>query len=854
MPKRPKPAPPRRRLTAKAGSFDSAPVPVAGIGASAGGLEALELLLAALPPDTGMAFVVIQHLDPTRPSALAELLQRVTPLPVREVRPRTRVEADHVYVVPPGKSVYLVAGYLMLRQPHRARGQRLPIDDFFESLADALGVAATGVVLSGMGHDGTVGLRCIREVAGRTFAQLPSTAAFDEMPRSAIEAGVVDAAAAPAELPALLLREAGSIPDDEREAATLQAVLLRLHTAVGTDFSGYKTATVRRRIAVRMAHHKVTTLQAYLELLEREPAELTDLAKGLLIGVTAFFRDPAAWAQLERQALPALLAAQDPGTELRAWVPACSTGEEAYSLAIALLEALDRIDPKRRPKLRIFATDIDPTAIETARRGEFPQRITAELSAGRLRRFFTAEPTCYRVRKSVRDLIVFATHDIISDPPFTRVDLLSCRNLLIYLTPDLQQRLVRLFQYSLRPAGVLFLGTAETLGSKARGFKTIDAAGRIYRRGDLPLAGRVAEALQASRQAPEAIAARHARSRSGDRSATAEQALLRMLAPAGVVIDDDGMIMHWLGSTAKYLDAPVSASRQRLLSVLKPRLKRAVSALLTAPPGGWSGEIARQLPPARGSRVAIRITAKRLFAPASLRGLLLLSFDEILATPQTPGKEAGVKAMRNALTRAQAEVVALRRGVLRTRDQLGAANQELQSMNEELQSANEELMTSKEETQSMNEELQTVNAELQSKLASLSLVNDDLKNLLESTDIAIVFLDPRLIVRRFTRPVTAIARLIAADVGRPFGDIRNDLDYPDFDADIRSVLQNAVPIEKEVAATDGRWYRARIMPYQTIDSVMDGAVITFTDVSAAKQLEHELRTIRGEAHGAKPGQ
>ena len=264
-------------------------------------------------------------------------------------------------------------------------------------------------------------------------------------------------------------------------------------------------------------------------------------------------------------------------------------------------------------------------------------------------------------------------------------------------------------------------------------------------------------------------------------------------------------------------------------------------------------EIAKQLPPARGSRVAIRITAKRLFAPASLRGLLLVSFDETLA-PLAPGKEAGVKAMRNALTRAQAEVVALRRGVLRTRDQLGAANQELQSMNEELQSANEELMTSKEETQSMNEELQTVNAELQSKLASLSLVNDDLKNLLESTDIAIVFLDPRLVVRRFTRPVTAIARLIAADVGRPFGDIRNDLDYPEFDADIRSVLQNAVPIEKEVAATDGRWYRARIMPYQTIDSVMDGAVITFTDVSAAKQLEHELRTIRGEAHGTKAGQ
>ncbi len=839
-----KSAPPRRRSAAKTGSFDSSQIPVVGIGASAGGLEALELLLRALPPKTGMAFVVIQHLDPTRPSALAELLQRVTALPVREVGARTAVQANHVYVVPPGKSVSLEAGRLVLRRPQQARGQRLPIDDFFASLADAMGAAASGVVLSGMGKDGTLGLRCIREVAGRTLAQLPATAAFDEMPRSAIEAGVVDAAAAPAELPALLLRDAASVPKDNREAATLQAILARLRQGVGTDFTGYKTATVRRRIAVRMAHHKLASLPAYLDLLEREPAELADLAKGLLIGVTAFFRDPAAWEQLERQALPALLAATAPGAELRVWVPACSTGEEAYSLAIVLLEALDRIDPQRRPKLRIFATDIDASAIETARRGEFPQRITAEMSAARLRRFFTAEATRYRVRKSVRDLIVFATHDIISDPPFTRVDLLSCRNLLIYLAPELQQRLVRLFLYSLRPGGVLFLGTAETLGPKPKGFKTLDAASRLYRRSDAPPTARATEALPAAPLAPAALAVQPPRPRSTERGATAQQALLRMLAPAGVVIDDEGLILHWLGPTSKYLDVPPNTPRQRLLSVVKPRLKRAVSALLAAPPGGWSGEVAKQLPPARGARVTIRITAKRLFAPASLRGLLLLSFEEIQSAPLAPGKKAGLKAMRDALARAQAENAAMRRGVLRTREQLGAANQELQSMNEELQSANEELMTSKEETQSMNEELQTVNAELQSKLASLSLVNDDIKNLLESTDIAIMFLDPRLTVRRFTRAVTAIARLIPADVGRPFGDIRNDLDYPDFDADIRSVLQSAVPIEKEVVATGGHWYRVRIMPYQTIDGVMDGAVITFTDVSAAKQLEHELRSIR----------
>jgi two-component system CheB/CheR fusion protein len=843
-----KATPSRRRSAAKTGTFDTSPVPVVGVGASAGGLEALELFLAALRPDTGMAFVVIQHLDPTRPSALTELLQRVTRVPVSEARTATRVQPDHVYVVPPGKSAYLVEGRLRLRQPQRARGQRLPIDDFFVSLADTLGAMASGVVLSGMGRDGTHGLRCIREVAGRTFAQSPASAAFDEMPRSAIEAGVVDAVAAPAELPALLLSDAAAMPEDEREAATLQAILARLRHGVGTDFSGYKPATVRRRIAVRMAHHKLASLQDYLALLEREPAELSDLAKCLLIGVTAFFRDPAAWEQLERQALPALLAAHGPGAELRAWVPACSSGEEAYSLAIALLEALDRIDPQRRPKLRIFATDMDANAIDTARRGEFPQRIAAELSAGRLRRFFTAEATRYRVRKMVRDVVVFATHDIISDPPFTRLDLVSCRNLLIYLAPELQQRLARMFLYSLRPGGVLFLGTAETLGTKPRGFRVMHAASRLYRRGDAPPAVPAADALHAAARTPAAPVARQVRPRGSDRATTAEQALLRMLAPAGVVVDDEGMILHWLGSTSRYLDAPHGTRPQRLLSVTKPRLKRALSTLLASPTGGWSDEISRQLPPVRGSRVAIRITAKRLFAPAALRGLLLVAFDEVQATPRAPGKQASIKAMRDALARAQAEVAALRRGMLRTRDQLGAANQELQSINEELQSANEELMTSKEETQSMNEELQTVNAELQSKLASLSLVNDDLKNLLESTDIAIVFLDPKLAVRRFTRPVTAIVRLIPADVGRPFADIRNDLDYPDFDADIRLVLKNAVPIEKEVAATHGRWFRARIMPYQTIDSVMDGAVITFTDVSAAKQLEHELRSIRGDDH------
>ena len=827
-------------------------VAVVGVGASAGGLEALELLLTAVPANSGLAFVIVQHLDPTRPSALPELLQRVTAMPVAEVRGATVVRPDRVYVIPPGKTLCLKQGKLTLQTPTVPRGLRLPIDAFFESLADECGARGVAVLLSGMGQDGTEGMRAVQAAGGRTFVQLPATAGFDDMPRSAISAGVAGMVAAPVDIALALTSPSGGRSATGADAVPLRRILERVRDETGQDFTEYKSSTILRRIELRLAHLKLGSIAEYAQLIECEPKELGVLAQSMLIGVTSFFRDPEVWEAVARDVLAQALQAVPADGTLRAWVPACSTGEEAYTLAILLLEALDALPAGHRPAIRIFATDIDPEAIEMARFGLYPLAIAGQVSASRLKRYFTQEPLNYRLRKSVRELVVFAQHDLISDPPFTRVDLLACRNLMIYLTVELQQRMLRIFHYSLNVDGVLLLGLAETVGSDSVLFAAMDSTHRLYRR----LAAR---AVPAGRALPvpagAGAAGRVSRSevRSPGEASSAEHALIRLFAPPAVVVDDDGEILHFLGATSRYIDPPNARRGRNVQSLVKAPLRRAVAELLAAVPRGREGRAVRESTPARRAAAVIRMTARRLVAPASLRGLVMIVFEDVASGSALPARGASVRALRLALQRAHREAESLRLENLRSREQINSANQELQSMNEELQSANEELTTSKEETQSMNEELQTINAELQSKLGNLSLVNDDLRNLLDSTDIAIVFLDADLNVRRFTRQSSRIVRLIPGDVGRPLADIKTDLDYAGFESDIREVLGSLVVSEKEVATHDGRWYLVRIMPYQTIENVVDGAVITFTDVSAAKRLELELRRLEAAAlAGGRP--
>jgi two-component system, chemotaxis family, CheB/CheR fusion protein len=822
-------------------------VAVVGIGASAGGLEAIETFLSAVPDNSGFAFVVVQHLDPTRASALPELLQRVTAMPVVEVRSATAVRSDRVYVIPPGRTLCLKAGRLTLQQPSAPRGLRLPIDAFFHSLATDCGARGSAVLLSGMGQDGTEGMRSVQAAGGRTFAQLPATAGFDDMPRSAIAAGVAGMVGAPAELAQALVNPVARPSATGADTAPLRRILDRVRAETGHDFTEYKSSTILRRIELRLAHLKLESIADYAELTEREPKELALLAQSMLIGVTSFFRDPDVWEQLARDSLPRLLQAVPAGGTLRVWAPACSTGEEAYTLAILLLEALDALPAGQRPAIRIFATDIDAEAIDTARLGLYPMSVASQISAARLKRYFTQEPLHYRLRKSVRELVVFAQHDLISDPPFTRVDLVTCRNLLIYLTVELQQKLLRILHYSLNVDGVLLLGMAETIGNDADAFAAVDPVHRIFRRlapretargrGSLPSLPSAGGLIRVPRGDGSALVA----------SPTAQQALFKLFVPPAVVVDDDGEVLHLLGTTSRYLDAPGGRRGHNLQGLAKPSLRRALAELLAAVPRGRDGRAVRESAKSRRTAAVIRMTARRLIAPASLRGLMLIAFEDVATSQAVPPRGASQRAYQLALQRAHKDAESLRLENLRSREQLNSANQELQSLNEELQSANEELTTSKEETQSMNEELQTVNAELQSKLGNLSLVNDDLRNLLDSTDIAIVFLDAELNVRRFTRQSSRVVRLIAGDVGRPLADIKTDLDYAQFDADIREVLRSLVVSEKEVATHDGRWYQVRIMPYQTIENVNDGAVITFTDVSAAKHLEQELRRLESVA-------
>jgi two-component system CheB/CheR fusion protein len=846
--------------TANSSHKEIPPFPIVGIGASAGGLEALEQFLRQVPENCGMAFVIIQHLDPTHIGIMPELLQRVTPMRVFQVKDRMRVKVNCVYVIPPNTDMSILHGVLHLFEPTERRGLRLPIDFFLRSLAEDRQSGSIGVILSGMGSDGTMGLRVIKEMGGLALVQEPASAKFDSMPRSAIIAGLADIVAPAEEMPGKIidyLRHALIIVKtevllEEKDQSALEKVLILLRAKTGHDFSLYKKNTVYRRIERRMSIHQIDKIASYVRYLQENTQEVELLFKELLIGVTNFFRDPEAWELLQKKVIPALLALRTSGGCLRAWSAGCSTGEEAYSLAITFKEALEQIKPAETFTLQIFATDLDPDGIDRARRGVYPVNIATDVSPERLQRYFIMEENGYRVSKDIRGMVTFATQNVIMDPPFTKLDILICRNLLIYLTPELQKKLMPLFHYSLNPGGVLFLGSAESVSSSTNLFDPLSIKSRLFRSRESVFATETLAFPVSSYHAKPGVPKElHMLKPEANLQSLADQLLLQHFSPPAVLVNDKGDILYINGRTGKYLEPAAGKANWNIFAMTREGLRFELSSAFQKAIRQKGAISAKGIKVGtNGGTQAVDITVQVIEEPESLRGMVMIVFTDVTtpAVIKTGGlsKNEAVATSKeyeieHQLQQFREELQTTREEMQSSQEELTSTNEELQSTNEELQSTNEELTTSREEMQSMNEELQTVNAEQQSKMDELSRVNDDMRNLLNSTEIVTVFLDNGLNVRRFTSGADTLFKLIPGDVGRPLSDITSNLLYPELSEEAREVLRTLVFSEKQVTATDGRWFSVRIMPYRTMEDVIVGVVITFSNITAAKKLEAELR-------------
>jgi two-component system CheB/CheR fusion protein len=836
--------------------------PIVGIGASAGGLEALELFLENVPADSGIAFVIVQHLDPMHKCIMPELLQRATAMKVTQVKNGIRVQPDRVYMIPPNKDMSILHGVLYLLDPATPRGLRLPIDFFLRSLADDSEERSIGVILSGMGTDGTLGLKAIKGKAGVVFVQDPASAKFDGMPRSVIEAGLADVVAPVEALPgriiaylhhAPLIARSGLAEEDKGHSAFEKIVIL-LRAQTGHDFFLYKKTTVYRRVERRMGIHQIDRIATYVRFLQENPQELQLLFKELLIGVTSFFRDPAAWEELKTQVIPALLKDRPPSPALRAWIPGCATGEEAYSLAIVFKEAMEQLQPAINYKLQIFATDLDRDAIEKARAGVFPANIAADVSPERLSRFFVQVERGYQVSKPIRETVIFAPHNLIMEPPFTRLDLVSCRNLLIYLTPELQKKLLPLFHHSLNPGGFLFLGTAESVGEFTDLFAPPGGKAQLCRRLETGPRAEPVEFPASFTPARTGVPPPKALKPAANLQSQAEQLLLQRYSPAAVLVNDKGDILFISGRTGKYLEPAAGKANWNLFAMAREGLRHDLSDAFRKALRLGNAVTRKNLKVGTNGGVqAVDLTVEAIAEPEALRGLVMVVFTDVATPPEakgsakakgSPASGTRLAALERDLAQAHQELQTARGEMQASQEAAKSANEELQSANEELQSTNEELTTSKEEMQSMNEELQTLNAELQHKMDSLSRLNNDLKNLLDNTEITIVFLDPALRVRLFTAGSNRVFRLIPEDVGRRITDIVSNLSYPELPDDAREVLRTLAVHEQPAATRDGRWFLVRIMPYRTLENMIDGVVITFADITASKILEGRLRATQ----------
>ncbi len=829
---------------------------VVGIGASAGGLEALKAFLGAMPPKTGLAFVVVVHLDPTHESLMPELLSHVTGLTVEQARDGQPLEADHVYVIPPNRTLTIERNLLRVSEVADRRSLRGTIDRFFRSLAEAERDRAIAIVLSGTGTEGTLGARAVKGENGLVMVQAPDTAAYPGMPTSVIATALTDVVLAPDQMPQALLAyvrntAAYDVALDTPEAKPLDglpAILAVLRARTKYDFRGYKTGTLQRRIERRMGLLQIDDVPRYLDLLRSQPAEVDRLFKQLLIGVTSFFRDPPAFEELS-DVFAALVRERDQDVPIRIWVPACSTGEEAYSIAILLAEQMAAAQSSCRTQ--IFATDVDNDALEIARAGTYPENIALDVTPQRLQRFFTHEDHRYRIAKSLRDSIVFAVQNLTRDPPFSKLDLVSCRNVLIYLEPEMQEKLLSSFHFALKSGGYLFLGGAESIGlveelfnPVSRGLGMFRRLGRLPTRPQLEVPVPSFAATDAGRVAANVVS-------EPTMATLVDQLLLDHFAPAAVVVRSNGHIVRFYGGTERYITLPRGEATLDVLAlardVLKPTLRAALSEAVRRNRKTTLETL--DVRPGR-KRATLRVTVTPLDRRRIAERLWVIVFEEVSPPARVTSRTAS-RGQMDLVRRLETELRVTKKEQQRLVERLEAGNQELKtaneevvSMNEELQSANQELTTSKEELQSMNEELTTLNAELQDNVQELTAVNDDLANLLVSTDIATVFLDTDLRIKRFTKAASHVLNLQKSDTGRPMNHIASNLAGVDLARDARTVLDTSTSVEKEVSAQGGGQYFLRVLPYRTEDKTIQGVVLTLVDMTSLKRAERDLRAAR----------
>jgi two-component system CheB/CheR fusion protein len=839
---------------------EQATFPIVGIGASAGGLKAFEAFFRQMPSDSGMAFVLVQHLDPTHDSILVDLIKRVTAMDVFEAEDGLQVQPNTIYIIPPNRDISLLHGTLHLVEPAQQRGHRLPIDFLFRSLAEDQREKAICIILSGTGRDGTLGLKEIRGAGGMAMVQTPESAQYDGMPQSAIATGQVDYILPPEAMPDQLIRythhfHVSTIKDIglalPEESDSLEKIFILLRRKTKHDFSLYKHNTIRRRIERRMIVNQIERLEDYIRYLNQTPLEIDILFQEMLIGVTSFFRDQEAFEALTENAISKIILNRQNNQPIRVWIPGCSTGEEVYSIAILLQEQMGLHE--KEFEVQIFATDIDDQSLSKARLGIYSDNIVSNISAARLHRFFKKEGNAYQISQRIREMVVFAVQSIIKDPPFSRLDLISCRNLLIYLRPELQRRVIPLFHYALIPNGFLFLGTSETLGEFSTYFTVIDRKAKLFQR----LKGEAISPRILDFTIPSQPQKDTTRPKAGldDKELSVKQLteklLLQQYAPSGVVIDEKNEILYFHGKTSTYLEPASGDASLNILRMAREGLRLPLTIAIREA-FAHHKEVVQQNVQVETS--AVTLTVRPIVQSTSTQRLLMITFDGELLPSQPTSDEAVEEDLDESDQRlvAAEQELQLTRDYLQTtieelettNEEMKSSNEELQSANEELQSSNEELETTKEELQSVNEELITLNSELQSTITELTQSNNDLKNLLVNIEVGVIFLDIGLHIKRFNPSATQLINLIDSDIGRPMSHIMPNLASGDLVQDAQAVLNTLIPKEIESQTKDQRWFLIRIRPYRTVNNVIEGLVITFTDITIQKKAELSLRAAR----------
>ena len=844
--------------------------PIVCLGGSAGAFAAFEKFFTHMPSDSGMAFVVVMHLDPNHKGQIADLIKNYTAIPVQEATDGIQIQPDHVYIIPPNKDMGIHNRKLLLLNIAKPNGYRQPIDYFLQSLADDQWNKAVGIIFSGMGSDGETGVRMIKEKLGMVMVQDPETAQYNSMPLAAIGTNLADYVLSPEEMPIKLIQYLNhpvltEEPTEQarseiRNAHSVQKILMLLRSHTGHDFSLYKKSTILRRIDRRVAYHQLPDYVQYVNYLRENPLEIDVLFNELLIGVTKFFRDSAAYDSLKVK-LTSLIRSKESTEPVRVWIAGCSTGEEAYSVAMVIMEILDSRPHKKLPKVQIFATDLDADAIEHARNGVYHTNIVADVSPDRIERFFTYTEASYAIKKELREMIVFAQHNLIKDAPFTKLDLLCCRNVMIYLTTELQKKIIPVFHYSLRNKGLMFLGPAETIGGFTDMFVAIDPKWKLFeaKEGKPAINKMIDFPFHVARQ-PSSILRIDDSEKSIPKLPVVEaynKILLEYYTPASVLINDKGDILFTNGKTGRYLELPSGEAVMNIHKMAREELKYVLGNIIHQARTQKTPVKVDNIKIKDGDQTRLLHLQATIMNESALSSLMLIVFEDrgVLkkasrrADKDTNGQNKALNELEKELVYTKQQLHSTIEQMETSLEELKSTNEELQSTNEELQSTNEESLTTKEEMQSLNEELMTVNMQYQSKAEELTRLNNDMKNLLDSTEIGTIFLNNELEILRYTPQISKLFNIIPVDVGRSLSHVVSNFDYDLLENSIKEVIERLLIKEIEINTKSNDWYRVRIMPYRTLDNFISGAVLTFTLITNYKEMEYELKALKHYTNG-----